>query len=227
VWSLTSHNPIGLQGLLRDNFTFLLTDIEVEVKLRPTVNRPVCLGVRRPSGTRDQFLFLLEMFFRQLWVCYFVAPFLARGRVCNLLVLLILASVVPRDWRPYFIVPILETPPTWRARFPYLYLPRTSWPRYTPGTGFPFRLLLRLAGLRWKYSIQPPHGCFKNLCRHLSYYCHIHPVLDNDRKVSKYMAVVKNSWSTTSIQHAWLHIEVDRRDSNLSHYLCNCVRQTN
>jgi hypothetical protein len=32
---------------------------EVEDNLRPTVSRPVCLGVRRPSGTRDQFLFLL------------------------------------------------------------------------------------------------------------------------------------------------------------------------
>jgi hypothetical protein len=42
---------------------------EVEVNLRPTANRPVCLGVRRPSGTRDQFFFLLEIFFRH---CEFV-----------------------------------------------------------------------------------------------------------------------------------------------------------
>jgi hypothetical protein len=53
--------------------------------LRPTVSRPVCFGVRRPSGTHDQLLFLLEISFRQLRVCYFVAPFLTRGRVCNLL----------------------------------------------------------------------------------------------------------------------------------------------
>jgi hypothetical protein len=38
--------------------------IKVEVTLRPTVSRPVCLGVRRPSGTRDQFYFLLEILFR-------------------------------------------------------------------------------------------------------------------------------------------------------------------
>jgi hypothetical protein len=37
----------------------------------------------------------------------------------------------------------LDTPPTWRARSPYL---------YPPGTGFPFRCLLRLAGQRWGYS---------------------------------------------------------------------------
>jgi hypothetical protein len=30
------------------------------------------------------------------WVCYFVASSLTRGRVCNLLLLLVLASTVPR-----------------------------------------------------------------------------------------------------------------------------------
>jgi hypothetical protein len=68
---------------------------KVRVTLRPTVSRPVRLGVRRPSGTRDKFLFLLEIFFRHLRVCYFVAPSLTRGRVCNLLLLLLLESVVP------------------------------------------------------------------------------------------------------------------------------------
>jgi hypothetical protein len=56
-----------------------------QVNLRPIIGRPVCLGVRRPSGTFDQFFFLLEIPFRQLRVCYFVAPSLTRGRVCNLL----------------------------------------------------------------------------------------------------------------------------------------------
>jgi hypothetical protein len=59
--------------------------IEVEVKLRPIVSRPVRLGVRHASGTRDQFVFLLQIFFRQLRVCYFAAPSLTRGWVCNLL----------------------------------------------------------------------------------------------------------------------------------------------
>jgi hypothetical protein len=62
-----------------------LSEFEVEVTLRATVSRPVCLGVRYPSRTCDQFFFLLEISFRQLRVCYFVAPSLTRGRVCNLL----------------------------------------------------------------------------------------------------------------------------------------------
>jgi hypothetical protein len=64
---------------------FVEVEVEVEVNLRPTVSRPVYLGVRRPSGTHDQFFFSLEISFRQLRVSYFVAPSPTRGRVCNLL----------------------------------------------------------------------------------------------------------------------------------------------
>jgi hypothetical protein len=69
----------------------------VKVTLRPTVSRPVRLGVRRPSGTRDQFFLLLQIFFRQLRVCYIVAPSLTRRRVCHLLLLLVLVifAVLP------------------------------------------------------------------------------------------------------------------------------------
>jgi hypothetical protein len=73
---------------------------KVKVTLRPTVSRPAQLGVRHPSGTCDQFFFLLKIFFRQLWVCYFVAPSLTRGQICNLLLLLVLASAVPLGSNP-------------------------------------------------------------------------------------------------------------------------------
>jgi hypothetical protein len=115
---------------------FLLV-VEVEVNLRPTVSRPVCLGVRHTSGTRDQFFFLLEISFRQLRVCYFVAPSLTRGWVCNLMLLASPAqshwSLTPAGLKTNFIVPIVETPPTWRARSPCLCSSGTGWPRYTSG----------------------------------------------------------------------------------------------
>jgi hypothetical protein len=70
-------------------YKILCLKLKLKLKLRrnlwPTDSRSVCLGVRHPSGTGDQFFFLLEISFRQLWVCYFVAPSLTRGRVCNLL----------------------------------------------------------------------------------------------------------------------------------------------
>jgi hypothetical protein len=44
---------------------------------------------------------------------------------------------VPQNSRPYLNVSS-ETPPTWKARFPYLYPPGTGWPSYTPGHWVPF-----------------------------------------------------------------------------------------
>jgi hypothetical protein len=70
-------------------------EVEFEVNLRSTVSRIVCPGVRRPFGTRDQFFFLFEISFRQLRLCYLVAPSLTRGRVCNLLVQLVLGLARP------------------------------------------------------------------------------------------------------------------------------------
>jgi hypothetical protein len=117
--------------------------IDVEVNLRPTVSRPVCLGVRRPSGTRDQFFFLLEISFRQLRVYYFVAPSLTRRRVCNLpyncfwaLPEQSLLGRSPAELTALFYCLIWD-PPTWRARSPYLYPPGTGWPSYTPGHWVP------------------------------------------------------------------------------------------
>jgi hypothetical protein len=42
---------------------------------------------------------------------------------------------------------------------PRIYIPQEQGsPVIPPGTGFHLRCLLRLAGLRWKYSNPPPHG---------------------------------------------------------------------
>jgi hypothetical protein len=76
--------PTQLGPIARASLSLRTPVVEAEINLRPTVSRPVCLGVRRPSGTRDQYFFLLEISFRQLRVCYFVAPSLTRGRAYNL-----------------------------------------------------------------------------------------------------------------------------------------------
>jgi hypothetical protein len=83
VWDI--HSVGSLEKVNLNHYVLIEVEVEVEVNLLPTVSRPAFLGVRLPSGTRDQFFFLLEIFFRQLRVCYFVAPSLTIGRVCNLL----------------------------------------------------------------------------------------------------------------------------------------------
>jgi hypothetical protein len=88
---------------------------------------------------------------------------LTRGRVCPLQLLLVLASAAIlgskfRGIHVIFYCLRFETPPTWRVRSPHLYSPGTGWPFIPLGTGFPFRRLLRLAGLRWRYSNPPPHA---------------------------------------------------------------------
>jgi hypothetical protein len=41
-----------------------------------------------------------------------------------------------------------------------IYIPwEQGGPVIPPGTGVPFRHLLRLAGLQWRNSNPPPHGC--------------------------------------------------------------------
>jgi hypothetical protein len=122
-------------------------EVEVEVNLRPTVSRPVCLGVRRPSGTRDQFLFLLEIFFRQLCVCYFVLPSLTRWRVCNLLIQLFLGlaravTLGSKSHRTHghILLSHLRLPQP-GGPGPHIYIPQEQG---GPGTGFPFCHFLRL-----------------------------------------------------------------------------------
>jgi hypothetical protein len=145
------------------NFNALKTETEAEVKLRPTVSRPVCPCVRRPSGTRGQFLIILEIFFRQLRVCYFVAPSLTRGRVCNLLLLLVISSAVPhrsesRGTQDHILMSHFLRLPQPGEPGHRIYIPQEQGgPLLLPGIAFPFRRLLQLAGLRWRYSISPPH----------------------------------------------------------------------
>jgi hypothetical protein len=65
---------------------------------------------------------------------------------------------VPRDSWPHFTVSGLR-PPQPGGPGPCIYIPQEQGdPVIPPGTGFSFGCLLRLSGLRWRYSTPPPHG---------------------------------------------------------------------
>jgi hypothetical protein len=88
---------------------------------------------RAPSGAHDQI-------YINLWPlrsCSSAAPSLTRGRVCLLYMLLGFANVVflgseSLGSRDHVVLSQIRD--------------------------FPFRRLLRLAGVRWRYSTPPPHG---------------------------------------------------------------------
>jgi hypothetical protein len=96
---------------------------------------------------------------RQLRVCSCRAPSMTRERVCRSQQLLALASAVS-------LVPTWSYCSVSDSRLaqhigpgPRIYIPQEQGgPVITPGTGFPFRRLLRLAGLRWRHSNPPPSG---------------------------------------------------------------------
>jgi hypothetical protein len=142
-----------------------LPEVEVEVNLRPTVSRPVCLDVRRPSETSDKFFFLLEISFRQLWLCYFVEPSLTKGRVSNLLVQLLLglARAVTLESKSrrshgHILLSQLRLPqPGGPGSRIYISQEQGS-PVIPPGTGFPFVASYDSQGLRWRYSNSLPQG---------------------------------------------------------------------
>jgi hypothetical protein len=109
-----------------------LLSLSLSVML-PTVSRSVCLGMKHPFVAYNQIFVTV----RQLQVCWCGALSLTRRWVSSLKLLLGLARAV-----------ILGSES--RGTHDHILLSKIR--------DFPFPCLLRLAGLRWRYSNPPPHG---------------------------------------------------------------------
>jgi hypothetical protein len=138
--SLEGQVPVFITRRNRVVQLYPLSLLSLSLMLRPTVSRPVCPGMKHPSGGYD----LIFISLWQLRPGFLWASSLTKGRVCLLYMLLALASVVFLGFES------LST------RNPILL--SHIW-------DFPFRRLLRLAGSRWRYSTPPPHRvtCFNPL----------------------------------------------------------------
>jgi hypothetical protein len=66
--------------------------------------------------------------------------------------------LVPRGSGQYFILSDSRLPQPGGPGLSIYINQEQNGPVISPDIGFPFRHLLRLAGLRWKYSNPPPHG---------------------------------------------------------------------
>jgi hypothetical protein len=100
----------------------------------------------------------------------YVTFYLTRGWVCRLQLPLDLASAVilrfeSRGTHDHILLSQIWDSPQPGEPGHCIYIPQEQGdPVISPGTGFPFCRLLRLAGLRWKYSAPPPHVIHVALC---------------------------------------------------------------
>jgi hypothetical protein len=110
-------------NIVSDDRMGLSLKVKAKVLLRLTASQSVYVGIKLPSGAQDK-IFITVI---QLWVCWRGAPSLTRRRVCRLKLLPVSPAQSYSGRSPVGLMTIFhclrfETPPTWRARSPYLYI---------------------------------------------------------------------------------------------------------
>jgi hypothetical protein len=148
-----SHDLEGQQTTLRIR-------VRVRVTIRLAVYRQsVCLGAK-PLKNRDQHLFQLNTCSNNPYIAYSVT----RGWVCRSQFLLVLTSAVTlrsesRGTHDHNLQSQIRDSRNLDGQVPVFISPRNRMARlYAEALGSPFRRLLRLAGLRWRYSNPLLHG---------------------------------------------------------------------
>jgi hypothetical protein len=96
-----------------------------------SVSQSVCLGIEHACGSCDQILLPVGMLLSEISGLVSVGRPLWRedgSAICSAVTHWSESSRI----RNHTLLSHLRLPPTWRARFPYLYPPGTGWTSYTP-----------------------------------------------------------------------------------------------
>jgi hypothetical protein len=118
-------------------------------------------GYHLGPTTNFSFTFM-EIIFLHLGICYYKTVSLTRGRVCNLQLLLGLTRAIllgsESRWTHdhNLLHHFLDSPKFGRRHCRIYFIEAQGGSDIPPGTGFPFRRLIRFSRM-WGYSNPPPH----------------------------------------------------------------------